>query len=92
MLEHCLESVAVLCPAPRIEPQHLVIGPGSGRAAGSPHGDAQGECLFSSDMKPLREGELAYIQHVLEACDGYRSAAARFLEIGRPDSPWPLRA
>ncbi|HNH49619.1 MAG TPA: helix-turn-helix domain-containing protein, partial [Myxococcota bacterium] len=38
---------------------------------------------FSSPVLPLEELELAYILHVLAACGGNRSAAARLLGIGR---------
>lgn len=38
---------------------------------------------FSSPVLPLEELELAYIRHVLAACGGNRSAAARLLGIGR---------
>ena len=38
---------------------------------------------FHTQIRPLRDVELAYIRHVLARCDDNRSQAARVLGIGR---------
>ncbi len=83
-LEHCIESAVVLCPGEEVLPSHLPLGPRSGAApvaevAASPADPT----LFTARIGPLREVERAYVEHVLAACGGNRSQAARLLEIGR---------
>ncbi|MCB9554040.1 MAG: sigma-54-dependent Fis family transcriptional regulator [Myxococcales bacterium] len=80
-LEHCIESAVVLAPGPEVGREHLSIGPITlvelpGVRAGDPD-------RFVSDLKPLRDVERAYVEHVLALCDGNQSEAARRLEIGR---------
>jgi Nif-specific regulatory protein len=75
-LENCLESAVVLAPGGVIEPAHLRLGPPRGGRALS------GE-EFVTEVRPLRDVERAYIDHVIERFGGNRSAAARALGIGR---------
>jgi Nif-specific regulatory protein len=77
-LEHALESAVVLAPGPLVQPSHIPIGVRKAEA-----GTAAPEGAFVIGLKPLDEVERAYIAHVLKACDGNRSAAARVLGIGR---------
>jgi Nif-specific regulatory protein len=97
-LENCIESAVVLAPGPEIEAPHLNLGGESrlpppsdmGRVPAGvelPPGlalqDRAATDAFVTDLKPLKEVEMAYILHVLEHCEGNRSAAARLLGIGR---------
>ncbi len=85
-LEHCIESAVVLAGCDELGARDVPIKglvlpqAASGGGDGSSGGD---DGLFVTDVKSLREVELAYIRHVLDACDGNRSAAARLLGIGR---------
>jgi Nif-specific regulatory protein len=74
-LEHCLESAVVLSPDLRIRADQL---PFERRADPTPPVDG-----FTTAIRPLHEVELAYIRHVVDRCDGSRTAAARVLGIGR---------
>ncbi len=76
-LLHTVESAVVLAPEDDIAPEHLSI------ARPLLDGDGVPEGAFVTPVRPLREVERAYVNHVLEACDGNRSAAARTLGIGR---------
>jgi Nif-specific regulatory protein len=71
-LEHCIEAAVVLAPGTEIGTEHLDL-PGVAPAAQA----------FSGALGTLAEVEAAYVRHVLEACGGNRSAAARILGIGR---------
>jgi Nif-specific regulatory protein len=84
-LEHCIESAIVLCPAETIEAEHLTLGPSGGKssAPAALQASDDGVSLFSTDVRPLREVERDYIEYVVNACDGNRSAASRALGIGR---------
>ncbi|MBX3472494.1 MAG: sigma-54-dependent Fis family transcriptional regulator [Planctomycetes bacterium] len=79
-LENALESAIVLAPGQVIAPAELPI---VARPAAAPVGQAVPEGAFVTGLRPLAEVERAYIEHVLAACDGNRSAAARVLQIGR---------
>jgi len=74
-LRHCIESAVVLAPGPAITPDLLCL---STTAAPAVSGDD-----FRSPVVPLRDLERAYIAHVVEACGGNKSEAARRLGIGR---------
>ena len=75
-LEHCIEALTVLASKAVIGPEQLtMLAP---RAEGETKDDA-----FVTELKPLRSVELAYIQHVLELCEGNRTMAAKVLDIGR---------
>ncbi|MEQ1501103.1 MAG: sigma-54-dependent Fis family transcriptional regulator [Myxococcota bacterium] len=78
-LAHCIESAVVLAPADRIDARDLSLR-GSPSALG-PSGPPDG--AFVHPVAPLAEVELAYVRHVVAACGGSRSAAARVLGIGR---------
>ncbi len=80
-LEHALESAVVLAPGPLVTPDQLPIGARPTTAA-TP-GQSVPDGAFVIGLKPLVEVERAYIEHVLAACQGNRSAAARVLGIGR---------
>ncbi len=83
-LEHCVESAVVLSPGPQVERGHLSIGPITYAELPAVATDGAGDSdVFVTGVKPLREVEQAYVEHVLALCDGNRSAAARTLEIGR---------
>jgi len=71
-LEHCIESAVVLCPADRIEPEHLPLDD----RAPQQHG-------FSTSLRPLREVQRGYIRWALEQHGGNRTATAAALGIGR---------
>ncbi len=58
-------------PGPEIEVDQLPLGPSRSQ---------QG---FEGPLRPLREVEAEYIRHVVRACGGNRSEAARVLGIGR---------
>jgi len=70
-LEHALEAAVVLADGPTVQPGDL---PGVEGVTGE---------SGLERVEPLRIHEKRYIEHVLEACDGNRSEAARRLEIGR---------
>ncbi|MCO5168855.1 MAG: sigma-54-dependent Fis family transcriptional regulator [Planctomycetes bacterium] len=79
-LEHALESAIVLAPGQVIAPGELPIG---ARPAAAPAGQTVPDGAFVTGLRPLAEVERAYIEHVLAACEGNRSAASRVLQIGR---------
>ena len=74
-LEHAIESAVVLCPGGVLEPEHLPrwaepalpVVPGT----------------EDQPIRSLAEMERAWIQHVLERCEGNKTRAARLLGIGR---------
>ena len=70
-LEHCIESTVVLSPGSEIEADQLPLGPSRSQKG------------FEGPLRPLREVEAEYIRHVVRACGGNRSEAARVLGIGR---------
>ncbi len=79
-LEHCIESAVVLAPDDVVGSEAISVGPAVGLApstAGAPP-DA-----FVTGLRSLRSVERAYVEHVLRACEGNRSEAARVLGIGR---------
>jgi Nif-specific regulatory protein len=81
-LEHAIESAVVLAPSDVIGPEQLPIGarrapPDGSGARAVPDG------AFVSGLESLAAVEKAYVEHVLAACNGNRSAAARVLGIGR---------
>jgi Nif-specific regulatory protein len=80
-LEHALESAVVLAPGPIIVPAELpisAVGVGPPVVTGSvPEG------AFVTGLKPMADVERAYMEHVVAACNGNRSAAARVLGVGR---------
>jgi Nif-specific regulatory protein len=78
-LENCLESAIVLAPGPEIGPERLRLGPGARLAAAAAASDG----AFVTELRPLKDVERAYIEHVLRNRSGNRSAAARVLGIGR---------
>jgi Nif-specific regulatory protein len=80
-LEHAIESAVVLAPGAAITPDQLPIG--ARKAAPEAGGRAVPDGAFVSGLKPLADVERAYVEHVLAACNGNRSAAARVLGIGR---------
>jgi len=80
-LEHCIESAVVLAPGTEVGREHLSIGPIT--FVELPAIGPADPTVFTSGVKPLREVEHAYIEHVLALCDGNRSAASRMLGIGR---------
>jgi len=82
-LEHCLESAVVLAPGDVIDPAALAIGPAPGAPARPPADEARGPEAFVTGIRPLRDVERDYVVHVLEACGGNKSEAARVLGIGR---------
>ncbi len=89
-LEHCIESAVVLAPEDVIRAENLPISPlgplgshGPQAALPVPVSSPQSEGAFVTGLRSLEEVELAYIRHVLAACQGNRSAAARLLGIGR---------
>ena len=82
-LLNCIESAVVLAPGEVIGPQHLPITssfPLFATQEEEPRGSGD---VFITDLRSLRDVELDYIAHVLEAVGGNRSAAARLLGIGR---------
>jgi Nif-specific regulatory protein len=80
-LRNCLEASVVLASGPVIAPIHLRFVPGT--SVSQVPGSNTPLDAFVSEIQPLKELETAYVKHVLEACDGNRSAAARVLGIGR---------
>jgi Nif-specific regulatory protein len=78
-LENCLESAVVLAPEDEIGPEALSFGP-PGPATG---GQGVTPGAFVTPVRLLREVERSYIEHVVAACGGNRSEAARRLGIGR---------
>jgi Nif-specific regulatory protein len=78
-LENAIEAAVVLAPGPEITAGLLRLGP----EAGVPASRAEADGAFLTPLRPLREVERAYIEHVLARCEGNRSAAARLLGIGR---------
>ena len=94
-LEHCLESAVVLAPGPAIEPGHLPLparaaAPALGGPPGPappgpapPDGSAPPPQAFVTGLRPLAEVERDYLRHVLAACQGNKSQAARVLDISR---------
>ena len=90
-LEHCLESAVVLAPGPAIEPGHLPLPARAAQAppAGgdvseaSPAPAALPPDTFVSKLQSLAALERDYLRHVLAACQGNKSQAARVLEISR---------
>ena len=76
-LEHAIESAIVLAPGPVIGVNDLPLS-----SVAPLTGTAQPDA-FMTPMATLAEVEVAYIRHVLKACDGNRSEAARRLGIGR---------
>jgi len=81
-LEHCLESAIVLAPTHVITPDLFPMSTSVSSTPGRAVSDDSGAFIVS-DVRPLREVERDYIQHVLDHCGGNRSAAARELGIGR---------
>ena len=81
-LEHCIESAVVLAVGDTITPDQLQLGPTSGERPSLAGGEVDPE-RFHTQIRPLRDVELAYIRHVLARCDDNRSQAARVLGIGR---------
>lgn len=79
-LENCLEAAVVLAPGEAITAADLAIGVG---AHGSSAVRSASDDAFVSEVRPLREVERGYVQHVLTLCGGNRSEAARRLGIGR---------
>jgi Nif-specific regulatory protein len=74
-LKNCIESAVVLCPGQIITPDLLPLRRSLKRASNPDS--------FTSELVTLREVEIAYIRHVLQACGGNRTKAARLMEIGR---------
>ncbi len=72
-LQHCIESAVVLSEGRLLRRNDLRLDAGSPQSPGS----------FRCDLLPLREVEVAYIEHVLQLCSGNKSEAARLLGIGR---------
>jgi Nif-specific regulatory protein len=90
-LENCIESAVVLAPGQVVDALSLALD--SGSATPAPLGlAAPVDGRFSTDLRPLREVEQAYVGFVVDACDGNRSAAARLLGIGRNTLLRKLRA
>jgi len=82
-LKNCIESAVVLASSETIERDHLPISsslPPMKVDEGAPEMTRE---AFVTDLRSLREVELDYIEHVLDAVGGNRSAAARLLGIGR---------
>ncbi len=80
-LEHCIESAVVLAPESTLEASQLrlpAVGP-----IPSPGEVSLPEDAFVTGVRPLREVERAYVQHVLRLHGDNRSATARALAIGR---------
>ena len=84
-LEACIESAVVLSVGPAIEAADLALPRVIGEVvAGSDAGASVDRgALFRSPLVTLEALEHAYVRHVVEACDGNRSAASRLLGIGR---------
>jgi Nif-specific regulatory protein len=90
-LEHCIESAVVLA-----EGDEAVIALDSSEAIAQEHhhvahqnlrsnleNSSPVEARFETPIAPLRDVERAYLAHVLTACGGNQSEAARRLGIGR---------
>ena len=80
-LEHCVEAAVVLAPGPVVDVEALPLGP-----VGTPaplRGGPEAAEVFVSGVRPWAEVERAYLEHVLRACGGNRSEAARRLGMGR---------
>ena len=75
-LEHVIESAVVMAPGDEVTADLLPIGPPAAATVAS--GD-----VFSTPIRSLAEVERDYVAHVLRACGGNRSEAARRLGIGR---------
>ena len=78
-LEHCIESAVVMSPSDAIPADVLPID-----VTGSePTSTVAPEGAFSTELRPLRDVERDYIDHVVARCGGNRTQAAKVLGIGR---------
>jgi Nif-specific regulatory protein len=90
-LEHCLESAVVLAEGVEVHIDALdvhrigdsVQEDGRENLKSNIRYEADASARFETPIGPLRSVELAYLIHVVAACDGNQSEAARRLGIGR---------